>query len=155
MKGESRPMRGGRRSSGEAFAVEPVESTTRVHERARAGDRSAAIILIERAAPSVRAWAHGKLPQSVRNDADTEDIVQDAVLRTLRRLTSFQHRTVDGMQAYLRASVINRIRDLLRASGRHGAVESLTDKLSSPLPSALEDAIRRESSIRSSMPCSA
>jgi RNA polymerase sigma factor (sigma-70 family) len=93
----------------------------------------------------VRDWARGRLPQSVRSDADTEDVIQDAVLRTIRRIASFQHRTVGGMQAYLRASVINRIRDLVRASRRRGIVETLTDDVRSPMPSALEAAIIHES----------
>ncbi|MEP7001926.1 MAG: sigma-70 family RNA polymerase sigma factor, partial [bacterium] len=107
-------------------------------------DRSAAMILIERAAPTVRKWAHGKLPPSVRNDADTEDIVQDAVLRTLKGIDNFKHRTVGGMQAYLRTSVINRIRDLIRASARRGIAEELTEDASDSAPSALEAAIMRE-----------
>ena len=102
------------------------------------------MILIERAAPSVRRWAHGKLPTSVRNDADTEDIVQDAVLRTLKSIDRFKHRTVGGMQAYLRTSVINRIRDLLRASARRGIGEEFTDETSDSSPSPLEAAIMRE-----------
>ena len=140
--------RGSRVRGGEYYEGAPdrlVDSTIRVLERARTGDRSAAITLLERATPSVREWARGRLPQSVRSDADTEDVVQDAVLRTIRRITSFQHRTVGGMQAYLRASVTNRIRDLLRASGRRGVVETLGDDVRCPMPSALEVAITHES----------
>src|SRR4051812_24639703 len=92
------------------------ESTVEVLARAQRGDRAAALIMIERAAPAVRRWARGKIPPSARADGDTEDVVQDAVLRTLRGLERFQHRTVGGLQAYLRTSVINRIRDLIRAS---------------------------------------
>jgi RNA polymerase sigma-70 factor (ECF subfamily) len=144
MHSEPRGSRGRVERYDDASTNQPVDSTTGLLERARAGDRSAAINLLERATPSVREWARGRLPQSVRNDADTEDVVQDAVLRTIRRITSFQHRTVGGMQAYLRASVINRIRDLMRASGRRGVVETLGDDVRSPTPSALEVAITRE-----------
>ena len=129
---------------GEGSSADHMDSTIRVLERAQAGDRSAAMILIERAAPSVRRWAHGKLPPSVRNDADTEDIVQDAVLRTLKSIERFKHRTVGGMQAYLRTSVINRIRDLIRASARRGIGEEFTDETSDSSPSPLEAAIMRE-----------
>src|SRR5256885_17075122 len=93
-------------------------STLEVLACAQRGDRSAALVLIERAVPAVRRWARGRLPQVARNDADTEDVVQDAVLRTLKGIARCQHRTVGGLQAYLRQSVINRIRDLVRASGR-------------------------------------
>ena len=43
--------------------------------------------------------------------ADTEDVVQDVFVRTLRGVKRFQHRTVGGLQAYLRQSVVNRMRD--------------------------------------------
>ncbi len=120
------------------------DSTVSVLTRAQRGDRSAALILIARAAPAVRRWARGRLPQSARNDADTEDVVQDAVLKTLKGISNFQHRTVGGLQAYLRTSVMNRIRDLIRASGRRGIAEGLAEDVQDPEPSALEALIMRE-----------
>ena len=96
------------------------DSTLHVLERAQGGDELAAKILIERALPSVRRWARGRLPRYARSDADTEDVVQDAFLRTLRRIKRFQHRTVGGLQAYLRQAVVNRVRDLIRGSKRRG-----------------------------------
>jgi RNA polymerase sigma-70 factor (ECF subfamily) len=119
------------------------DSTVEILTRAQRGDRSAALILIERAAPAVRRWARGRLPQSARNEADTEDVVQDAVLKTLKGIGKFEHRTVGGLQAYLRTSVINRIRDLIRASGRHGVPEAL-DAVQDSQPSPLESVIMRE-----------
>lgn len=124
--------------------VRPYDSTVEVLARAQHGDRSAALILIERAAPAVRRWARGRLPQSARNDADTEDVVQDVVLRTLRGIAGFQHRTVGGLQAYLRQSVINRIRDLIRAAGRRGVAEQFADDVADAAPSPLEAAIMQE-----------
>ena len=44
------------------------------------------VMLIARALPSVRRWARGRLPPYARSDANTEDVVQDVFLRTLRRL---------------------------------------------------------------------
>lgn len=139
--------RGGDAEAGQTPVMRVVDqscdSTVEILKRAQGGDRSAALILIERAAPAVRRWARGRLPQSARDDADTEDVVQDAVLRTLRGITHFQHRTVGGLQAYLRTVVINRIRDLIRASGRRGIAEGLEDVHDSQ-PSPLEAAIMRE-----------
>src|SRR5262245_48487435 len=94
------------------------DSTLDVLERARQGDHSAARILIERALPAVRRWTHGRMPPIARGAADTEDLVQDAVVRTLKHLPTFKHRTVGALQAYLRIAVINRIRDLIRRSRR-------------------------------------
>src|SRR5918994_1531309 len=96
------------------------DSTLHVLERAQDGDQSAAKILLERALPSVRKWARGRLPRYARSDADTEDVVQDVFLRTLRGIKRFQHRTVGGLQAYLRTAVVNQIRDLIRGTKRRG-----------------------------------
>lgn len=121
-----------------------TDSTLDVLERARGGDRTAARILVERALPSVRRWARGRLPRYTRSDADTEDIVQDAFLRTLKGLARFQHRTIGGLQAYLRQAVVNRIRDLIRGSKRRGIRADVADDLRDWQPSPLEAAIMRE-----------
>jgi RNA polymerase sigma-70 factor (ECF subfamily) len=117
------------------------DSTLHVLERAQGGDEVAAKILIERALPSVRRWARGRLPRYARSDADTEDVVQDAFLRTIRRIKRFQHRTVGGLQAYLRQAVVNRVRDLIRGSKRHGTPAGLDSDLRDWKPSPLEAAI--------------
>jgi RNA polymerase sigma factor (sigma-70 family) len=122
------------------------DSTIRVLERARRGDRSAARVLIERAVPPLRRWTRGRLPVYARAGDDTDDIVQDAVLRTLKRLGPFEHRTVAALQAYLREAVVNRIRDLIRRSRRRGSPVEVVDQLRDDQPSPLERAIMQERS---------
>lgn len=120
------------------------DSTLHVLARAQDGDELAAKILIERALPSVRRWARGRLPRYARSDADTEDVVQDVFLRTLRRIKRFQHRTVGGLQAYLRQAVVNRVRDLIRGSKRHVTGTGVDSEPRDWKPSPLEAAIMRE-----------
>jgi RNA polymerase sigma-70 factor, ECF subfamily len=123
---------------------EAGDSTMWLLERAQGGDHSAARILLERALPGVRRWSHGRLPRYSRGAADTEDVVQDAVVGVLKRLKRFNHRTVGALQAYLRKSVVNRIRDLIRRSNTHPN-EPLDDlPVPADEPSALEGAILRE-----------
>jgi RNA polymerase sigma-70 factor (ECF subfamily) len=126
------------------FEDQASDSTLHVLERAQGGDELAAKILIERALPSVRRWARGRLPRYARSHADTEDVVQDAFLRTLRRIKRFQHRTVGGLQAYLRQAVVNRIRDLIRRAARHGTETGLDAEPRDWTPSPLEAAIMTE-----------
>lgn len=113
-------------------------------ERAQEGDAAAAQVLIERALPPVKRWAHGRLPRFARGDADTEDVVQDAFVRTLRGIQRFQHRTVGGLQAYLRQAVLNRIRDLIRGARRHGVAPDVVAEPRDWKPSPLEAAIMEE-----------
>jgi RNA polymerase sigma-70 factor (ECF subfamily) len=121
------------------------DSTLLILDRARKGDRDAAVILLARAAPAVRRWARGRLPPIARAEANTEDIVQDAVLRTLPRISRFRHDTVGSLQAFLRTVVMNLVRDLIRKSKRHGAtVATDAEPLVDDEPSPLELAIRQQ-----------
>ena len=124
------------------------DSSLDVLERARSGDGEAARVLIERTVGALRRWARGRLPGYARSAANTEDLVQEAVLRALRRVEHFEHRSVDGMQAYLRESVRNRIRDEVRRVMRRGVAEELPETLQDHSDSPLEELIRQERSDR-------
>ena len=121
------------------------DSTLLILERAREGDRDAAVILLERAVPAVRRWARGRLPAVARAEANTEDVVQDALLRTLPRISRFRHDTVGSLQAFLRTVVMNRVRDLIRKSKRHGTPVAVdAEPMADDEPSPLELAIRQQ-----------
>ena len=120
------------------------DSTLHVLERARAGDETAGRILFLRALPSIRRWAHGRLPRYARASDDTEDVVQHAFVNTLGHIKRFQHRTVGGLQAYLRQAVINRVRDLIRGSMRRGVPRDDPPELPDWSPSPLEAAIMKQ-----------
>ena len=121
------------------------EPTIELVLRARGGDRLAVEALLQRCLPSLTRWAHGRLPVAARGAIDTGDLVQDAVLHTLQRLDTFEPRHVGAMQAYLRQSVINRIRDEVRRVVRHPAAEPLAEELPADATSPLESAIQTES----------
>jgi len=87
------------------------EPTIELVLQARGGDRMALESLLERCLPPLKRWAHGRLPAHARGSLDTGDLVQEAALHVLARLDKFEPRHVGAMQAYLRMSVINRIRD--------------------------------------------
>ena len=120
------------------------EPTIELVVRAREGDRMAVEALLQRSIPSLRRFAHGRLPAAARGSLDTGDLVQETVLHVLRRLDTFEPRHVGAMQAYLRQSVINRIRDEVRRIGRHPTPAELPEDLASELPSPLEEAVRAE-----------
>jgi RNA polymerase sigma factor (sigma-70 family) len=75
---------------------------------------------------------------------DTADLVQEAALHALGRLDHFEPRHVGAMQAYLRQSVINRIRDEVRRIVRHPPPQELLDDHASDLTTPLEVAIQSE-----------
>jgi RNA polymerase sigma-70 factor (ECF subfamily) len=120
------------------------EPTMELVVKARSGDRQAVEALLQRSIPQLRRWAHGRLPPAARGSLDTGDLVQETVLHVLRRLDSFQPRHVGAMQAYLRQSVLNRIRDEVRRIGRHPAPTELPPDIPSEQPSPLEEAVTTE-----------
>src|SRR5688572_19516928 len=120
------------------------EPTIELVVRARTGDRQAVEALLQRSVPQLKRWAHGKLPAAARNNLDTGDLVQETVLHVLRRLDTFQPRHVGAMQAYLRQSVLNRIRDEVRRIGRHPTPCELPVNMPSEEPTPLELAVEAE-----------
>jgi RNA polymerase sigma factor (sigma-70 family) len=120
------------------------ETTIELVIKARDGDRQAVEALLQRCLPDLRRWAHGRLPPAARGSLDTGDLVQETVLHVLRRLDTFQPRHVGAMQAYLRQSVINRIRDEVRKIGRHPAPVELPEDLQGDHTSPLEAVVEAE-----------
>ena len=108
--------------------------------RAQRGDRSALSALLLRHLPILRRWAHGRLPRWARAFGDTADLVQDAVLNTLRRLDRFEAKGEKALQGYLRLAVQNRIVDVVRRSEvrtRAGEVTGEEPDKAQPSPLAL------------------
>jgi RNA polymerase sigma-70 factor (ECF subfamily) len=123
----------------------PLETTVNLLARFREGDNEALEQLIERCLPSLRRWARGRLPYWARGGVgDTQDLVQEAVLRTLPRLSSFESRHPGALQAFLRQAIANRIIDEIRKAARHGEGGELPDDAADPGPSPLDQAIGRD-----------
>jgi len=120
------------------------EPTIELLVRAQGGDRGAVEALLQRCLPSLKRWAHGRLPAIARGSLDTEDLVQESAMHVLRRLDVFEPRHVGAMQAYLRQSVINRIRDEVRRIGRQPPPVELPEDLPGDRTSPLELAIQTE-----------
>jgi RNA polymerase sigma-70 factor (ECF subfamily) len=103
----------------------PAETTVELLVRARQGDQSAIEQLFARHLRPLRRFAQGRLPGWARDLADTDDLVQDALLQTLKRLDGFESRHAGALQAYLRQAVMNRLRDELRRQARTPALVNL------------------------------
>jgi RNA polymerase sigma-70 factor (ECF subfamily) len=120
------------------------EPTVELVVRARAGDMMAMEALLQRCLPPLKRWAHGRLPPVARGRLDTGDLVQEAALHVLGRLGTFQPHHVGAMQAYLRQSIVNRICDEVRRTGRQPPPIELPDDHPCDRTSPEEDAIRAE-----------
>lgn len=118
------------------------ESSFELLQQAKAGDRRALDRLLGRYLPSLTRWASGRLPRGARDGLETQDIVQEAIVRAVAHLDDFEARREGALQAYLRTALYNRIRDEARRVARHPervAVERLD--IADRAPSPLEEVI--------------
>ena len=94
--------------------MEAHRSSLTLLARAEAGDRVALESLIARYLPRLQRWASGRLPRWARDMAETQDLVQETLFQTFKRIDRFEARGEGALQAYLRQAILNRIRDELR-----------------------------------------
>jgi len=120
------------------------ESSIDLLNRAKIGDQAALGELFARYGPALRRWARGRLPRWARDASETDDLVQDAILHSLKHVAHIDAARSGAFFAYLRQSVLNRIRDNLRRAGRRPSPQALDDDLPTSLSSPLEAAIGRE-----------
>jgi RNA polymerase sigma factor (sigma-70 family) len=120
-------------------------STIDLLERFKQGDEEAVSLLVERSIPPLKRWARGRLPQWARGLAETQDLVQNAVLRALPHLKNFEARHPGALQAYLRQAGDNHIRDEIRKVKVRPPSTQLPEEHPDEGPSPLERAIGRES----------
>jgi RNA polymerase sigma-70 factor (ECF subfamily) len=125
-----------------------LESTLDLIQRAKGGDRAALDRLFARCIPGLRRWASGRLPRYTRDLMDTDDLVQETVVRAVNRLDSFEPRHEGALQAYLRQAVMNRIRDEVRRASRTPASTALDDNHHDRTASPLDEAIGKEAVAR-------
>jgi RNA polymerase sigma factor (sigma-70 family) len=121
-----------------------LHSSLTLLQRAQAGDREALDSLIARYLPRLQRWASGRLPQWARDMADTQDLVQESVFQTFKRIERFEARGEGALQAYLRQAILNRIREELRRAKRRPPRSELDSQAEGSVQSPLEQAIGRE-----------
>ena len=119
-------------------------STLDLLERFQHGDEQAVAVLVERSIPPLRRWARGRLPAWARGLAETQDLVQTALMRALPRLKDFEAKHPGALQAYLRQVVANHIRDEIRKVVKRPTPEVADSQYPDPGPSPLEQAIGHE-----------
>jgi RNA polymerase sigma-70 factor (ECF subfamily) len=125
-----------------------LDSSLTLLERAQAGDRVALDCLIARYLPRLQRWATGRLPRWARDMADTQDLVQETLFQTFKRIERFESRGEGALLAYLRQAILNRIREEIRRTKRRPPTSELDSATEDGGRSPLEEAIGREATER-------
>ena len=119
----------------------PLLATSELLHLAKQGDARARDALLARYLPRLRRWASGRLPIFARSLLDTQDLVQETLVRVLEGLDRIEVRGPGGFQAYVRQAVLNRIRDQVRWAARRPGPDGVPEEMRDPAPSPLEHAI--------------
>lgn len=126
-----------------------AESSLELLRKAQSGDDRALERLCSRYIPALTRWASGRLPSRARMLAETADLVQETMVRTIKHVSTIEHQRDGALLAYLRTALHNRIRDEIRRAARHPEEVQLDEGLNeSPAPSPLEVLIGSEAAER-------
>ena len=115
-----------------------LETTLTLVTRARHGDRMAIELIVERYQVALKRFARGRLPAVARGLVETDDVVQVALVSSLKRLDTFESQFRGSLLAYLRRAVLNQIRDEIRRAQRR----PVTAQLSALLPASEQDPLQ-------------
>ena len=124
-----------------------ADGTLDLLTRLRDGDEAALDVLIARYIPELSRWASGRLPHWARHAVDTEDLVQDTLIQVFKKLDTFEYRGEGALFAYLRQSVLNRLRNQVRWANRRPRsedIEAVVDAADEGAQSPLDAAIGAE-----------
>jgi RNA polymerase sigma-70 factor, ECF subfamily len=135
---------GGTIASSHRDQAPELRSSLTLLARAQAGDRGALDELVARYLPRLERWASGRLPRWARDVADTQDLVQETLFQTFKRIERFEARGEGALQAYLRHAILNRIREELRRANRRPGRSELDSQVQDEGRSPLEEAIGHE-----------
>ena len=138
--GMRRGERGLNRSAGQP-APDP-ERSVELLRRAQAGDEQARNDLLARYLPRLERWASRRLPLGLRSILDTGDIVQEALIATLKHLDKIEVRSDNAFEVYVKGAIRNRIIDIYRRPKR--IRQEIDDAFPAQQPSALDQVIGQE-----------
>jgi RNA polymerase sigma-70 factor (ECF subfamily) len=112
--------------------------------RAGEGDSDARDRIVERYWQALRSWAHGRLPPTARERADTDDLVQLTLIKILKRLGTVEVTRKGDFTAYLHRVLLNQIRDEIRRAVRRPRRTVVDEDVAAKDPSPLRIAADNE-----------
>ncbi|HEY1304309.1 MAG TPA: sigma-70 family RNA polymerase sigma factor [Vicinamibacterales bacterium] len=128
------------------------ESTAELVTRVRGGDRDAADALVDRELPALRQKVHGTLPRIARDICDTDDVVQEAFLRTWRHINRIDVSQPGSFRAYTRRTAKNHVIDRVRQVLRRPVSDELPEVADSkPGPDAQMEEARFRADVRTAL----
>lgn len=122
----------------------PMDSTQGLFFRARNGDLEAREKLWKKLRERLCRYAHGRLPKRLRSLMETEDVVQDALAQTFRRVDLFDPKHSGAFGVALFTTMKHCLIDKHRLAGRQPLADGTATRLAAVGPSPIEEAIEKE-----------
>jgi RNA polymerase sigma-70 factor (ECF subfamily) len=105
-----------------------LDSTVELTNRAREGDQAAVEALSARCLQSLSRYAAGRVPPTVRDMLDTQDVVNEAVQKGMSRINDFEVRHPGALVAYMRTILRHLIIDYVRRRTRQPIKVTLDER---------------------------
>jgi RNA polymerase sigma-70 factor (ECF subfamily) len=121
-----------------------MDSTRGLFFRAKNGDLEAREKLWKKLRERLCRYAHGRLPKRLRSLVETEDVVQDALAQTFRRIDLFDPKHSGAFGVALWVTIKRCLIDQHRRAGRQPAEGETASSLAAQGPSPMEEAIEKE-----------
>jgi RNA polymerase sigma-70 factor (ECF subfamily) len=121
-----------------------VETTALLLGRVRKGDMAARERMVRRYLPLLNRWAHGLLPDQARDIYDTGDLAQVTLVKAMGQLDHFEPRRRGAFLSYLRSTLMNQVRDLVRRARSRPGKGELSDDIPSGGRSFLDELAERD-----------
>ena len=126
------------------FSGTDSTSTVTLWQQATAGDRRALELVISRMRPYLRRVWRVRLQQSARHLVETEDLLQESLIRAMKHLPQFQGQSIQDFRNWLHAVFRNLVIDEARKGLRVPVVVEPADDIVDHGRSPEEIAVDRE-----------
>lgn len=133
---------------GAAPGDDPLSRTHDLLYKARGGDSAALNALFDIFRDPLERYLHAQLPLMVRSFQDTQDAVQEVMLRMFQALPEYHYQGVGSLWGYLRRIARNYVIDSARERKRWGTAGGGTDtaagRVTDGKPSPIDQAAAHE-----------
>ncbi|MBI3818560.1 MAG: sigma-70 family RNA polymerase sigma factor [Planctomycetes bacterium] len=112
--------------------IDAFTTTLDLLQRVRAGDREALEGLFVHFRRPLELYLHAQLPLVVRSVQDTQDAVQEVMMRMLKTLPNYKYRGVGSLWGYIRMIARNYVLEQVRERKHWGAAKGQTGDAPAP-----------------------
>ncbi len=105
-----------------------LSDTALLLDRITAGDKEAENELVKQCYPLLSKWAHGRIPYAQKSLLETSDLVQETIIKGIKKLDTFESKGAGAFLAYLRKIFINCINESARKPNKNDDIDQFLNQ---------------------------